>query len=131
MTSDVRSRMSDVRDSVRTEQVMVAVHDTIMETVTIVVRENEQGDTIRMSVMTERDRSRLMSDVRSKKEEMRAVHDTVYVERQDSVQVKDSGFTVHENRARASPVVSALKCIFWIIIAIGALTLLRFFINVK
>ena len=32
---------SEVRDSLRVEQVMVAVHDTIVETTTIVVRENE------------------------------------------------------------------------------------------
>ena len=58
---------SEVKDSLRVEQVMVAVHDTIVETTTITIRENEQGDTVRMSVVTDRDRSRSMYDVRSKK----------------------------------------------------------------
>ena len=86
--AEVRGLTAEVRDSLRVEQVMVAEHDTIVETTTIIVRENEQGDTLRMSVVRDRDRVRSMSDVRSKKEEVRVVRDTVYVERTDSVRVE-------------------------------------------
>ena len=85
---------SEVRDSSRVEQVMVAVHDTIVETTTITIRENEQGDTVRMSVVRDRDRVRSMSDVRSKKEEVRVVRDTVYVEKRDSLLVKSEELRV-------------------------------------
>ena len=40
---DVRNVMAETKDSVRVEQVMVAVHDAIMETTTITIRENEYG----------------------------------------------------------------------------------------
>lgn len=52
MKAEVRDLTAEVRDSVRTEQVMVAVSDSITETTTITIRENEQGDTIRMSKVT-------------------------------------------------------------------------------
>ncbi len=83
--SEVNGRTAEVRDSVRVERVEVAVHDTIVEVTTIVIRENEVGDTVRMSKVTERDRVRAMADVRSEKEAVRVSCDTVYVERRDSV----------------------------------------------
>ena len=49
MKSDVRSLKAEVKDSVSVEQVMVAVCDSITETTTITIRENEQGDTIMKS----------------------------------------------------------------------------------
>lgn len=113
---------SEVRDSLRVEQVMVAVHDTLTITKTITIRENEQGDTVRMSVVTGRDHSRSMYDVRSKKEEVRVVRDTVYVERRDSVLVKSEELRVKSDRPSAF--VSALKWVFWIIVAVGGLIVL-------
>ncbi len=88
MRSEVRTRATEVSDSVRVERVAVAVHDTIVEVTTIVIRENEVGDTVRMSRVTERDRVRAMAEVRSEKEEVRVRRDTVYVERKDSAVVK-------------------------------------------
>ena len=79
---------AEVRDSSRVEQVMVAVHDTLTITKKVTIRENENGDTVRMTTETDRERVRSISDVRSKKEEVRVVRDTVYVERKDSVLVK-------------------------------------------
>ena len=109
--AEVRGLTAEVRDSLRVEQLMVAVHDTIVETTTIVVRENEQGDTVRMSVVRDRDRVRSMSDVRSKKEEVRAVRDTVYVERTDSVRVERA---LHRT----------LKWVFWIVVGLSALIII-------
>ena len=114
--------ISEVRDSLRVEQVMVAVHDTIVETTTIVVRENEQGDTVRMSVVTDRDRVRDRSQLRDKSEKLIVRVDTVYVERRDSVLVKSEELRVKSDRPSAF--VSALKWVFWIIVAVGGLIVL-------
>ena len=121
MNSATSSTVQDSRDSVRVEQVMVAVHDTIVETTTIIVRENEQGDTLRLSKVTERDRVRDRAEVREQQERVVVQHDTVFVERRDSVRVSSSTIQDSGSAKRTSPVVSALKWVFWIIIAIGAL----------
>ena len=117
--SSTDMRATEARtDSVK-EEVMVAVHDTIMEVTTIHIQTNEAGDTIRMSTVTDRDRSRLMADVRSKKEETRVIRDTVYIEKRDSSFIKNTNLTNDTNRA--SPVVLTLKWVFWIIIALAGL----------
>ena len=120
VTSDVRSQRSEVRvDSVK-EDVVVAVHDTIMEVTTIHVRTNEAGDTLRMSRVTERDRVSERAAVKEMKEKVVLKTDTVYVEKRDSVLVKN------EEKARASPFEKSLKWIFWIVIAlIGLIVVLR------
>ena len=69
MKSDIKSMTNEKRDSVRIEQLMMAVHDTIVETTTITVRENEAGDTLGWSRVTERDRIRDRAAL--KNEEMR------------------------------------------------------------
>ena len=115
---------SEVRDSLRVEQVMVAVHDTIVETTTIVVRENEQGDTLRMSVVTDRDRSRSMYDVRSKKEEVRVERDTVYVERRDSVLVEMGQVRGDSYQSGGTALHRTLRWIFWIIVGLSALIII-------
>lgn len=113
---------SEVRDSSRVEQVMVAVRDTLTITKTITIRENEQGDTVRMSVVTDRDRVRDRSQLRDKSEKLIVRVDTVYVERRDSVLVKSEELRVKSDRPSAF--VSALKWVFWIIVAVGGLIVL-------
>ena len=122
--AEVRGLTAEVRDSLRVEQVMVAVHDTIVETTTIVVRENEQGDTVRMSVVTDRDRSRSMYDVRSKKEEVRVVRDTVYVERTDSVRVERGQVRGDSYQSGGTALHRTLKWVFWIIVGLSALIII-------
>ena len=119
--AEVRSLRAEVKDSSRVEQVMVAVCDSIAETTTITIRENEQGDTICMSMVTDRDRSRSMYDVRSKKEEVRVVRDTVFVAVRDSVYVSQNS---QKTLKSASPETSALKWIFWIIVGLSALIII-------
>ena len=106
------------RDTVR-EEVALMVHDTIREVTTITIRQNEAGDTVRMSVVTDRDRSRLRYDVRSKKEVVRVERDTVYVERKDSVLVQSSRFKVSGDSLshHTSAISHLLKWIFWIVVA--------------
>ena len=100
------------RDTVR-EQVMVAVHDTIREVTTITVQLGQAGDTVRVAQVTDRDRIRSKADVRSKKEVVRVVRDTVYVERRDSVVVRDAANISHHTSA----ISHLLKWIFWILVA--------------
>lgn len=122
-TTDVRSKMSEVRCDTVKEQVVVAVHDTIMETTTINVQTSEAGDTVRLVQITERDRIRAMSDVRSKRENVRIERDTVYVAVRDSI-AESRNYGVTEARNRASPVVSGLRWVFWIIVCLIVLVLI-------
>lgn len=114
VSSDVRRLTAEVRDSVRVEQVMVAVHDTIVETTTIVVRENEAGDTLRLSRVTERDRVRDRAQVKDREERVVVRTDTVFVEKRDSVLVQKA----QGPGARDSPFTMALKWVFWIVLAL-------------
>ena len=117
--TDSSFKIQDSRDSVRVEQLVVAVHDTIMETTTITIRENEQGDTLRVSTMTDRLRGRSRDAIAVQKTKTEVRIDTVFVAVRDSSFVKNTNGTNGTNRA--SPVAQTLKWVFWIIIAIGGL----------
>ena len=84
---------------------IVAVFDTITITKTITIRENENGDTLRMTTVTDRERVRSMSDVRSKKED-------VYVR-------TDGNVTKRVNR-----VAQTLKWLFLTLVAVIAIIIL-------
>ena len=104
------SRLSELRinesmEERSRESVVVAVHDTMMETKTITITKNVDGDTLRLTQITDRTRASAMSDVRSKKEDVRVRVDTVIVEKRDSVMVKR-----HQT--------SILKWIFFIIVSL-------------
>ena len=116
------SRLAELRINESMEErsrdsVVVAVHDTMMETKTITITKNVDGDTLRLTQITDRTRARAMSDVRSKKEDVRVRVDTVYVERRDSSYVKNTNGT-NDTNSRASPFVSSLKWIFLIIVSL-------------
>ena len=108
-------RSSDVKDSV-----LVAVHDTIMETVTITVDRNEAGDTVFTSVVTDRTRATARDRVRDKQESVVVKTDTVFVERRDSVSTTNRTDPTN----KASPMVSSLKWIFWIIVSLIVLVII-------
>ena len=74
----------------RTERLAVAVHDTIVEVTTITIRENEAGDTLRMAQITERTRTSVRYRVSDQRERVAVRTDTVYIEKRDSVEVKES-----------------------------------------
>ena len=131
--SNVESRATESRITDKRDSVVVAERDSVTITRTITITENERGDTIRMSMVTDRDRLRSMSDVRSQKEEMRVVRDTVYVEKRDSVaELRNHGGS--ESRkyggtesSGGNPVAQVLKWVFWIVVAV---TVLMIVINV-
>ena len=100
----------------------MAVHDTIMEVTTITIRENEQGDTLRVSTMTDRLRGRSRDAIASQKTKTEVVRDTVIIEKRDSIRVQDSGFRVNGDQ-RQNRWAQSLKWVFWIIIALIALVI--------
>ena len=128
LKSDVRSQMYEVtRDTVR-EQVMVEVHDTLREVTTITIRENERGDTLKVTQITDRDCIRSKADVRSKREVVRVERDTVYVAVRDSILVKSEERRVKSSISHHTSAIShLLKWIFWILVAgIVLIVILRF-----
>lgn len=99
--SDVRSQTTEViRDTVR-EQVLVAVHDTLREVTTITVQQNEAGDTVFRSVVTDRDRVRERAAVKDKEEKVIVRTDTVYVAVRDSTDVRNYGATESQSGGTA------------------------------
>lgn len=118
VTRESRDRVAtyETRDSVR-EQVMVAVHDTIMEVTTITVRENEKGDTIRMATVTDRTRSRGRDNIATYRTKVEVRTDTVYVEKRDSIEIR-SRPSIGGGQGGETALHSTLKWIFWIIIGV-------------
>lgn len=106
-----------MRDSVVVEQ-----RDTLREVTTVTIDRNEAGDTLRLSRVTERDRIRDRAQERRKEVEVRVVRDTVYIATRDSVSRSTTNFT--NERSRASPVVSGLKWVFWIIVSLIVLVII-------
>ena len=113
--TETRKIWSDVRESER-DSVVVTERDTVREVTTVMIQLGAGGDTTFQSVVTDRERLRDRSrqDVATHRSEVRV--DTVYVERRDSVLVKNS------NQARASPLLKILKWSFWIVVGLIALT---------
>ena len=113
--TETRKIWSDVREAER-DSVVVTERDTIREVTTVMIQLGAEGDTTFQSVVTDRERlrDRSRSDRATHRSEVRV--DTVYVERRDSVLVKNS------NQARASPLLKILKWSFWIVVGLIALT---------
>ena len=101
-------RRTDTKDSVVVEQ-----RDTLREVTTVTVDRKENGDTVRVSIVTERDRVRDRAAVKESKEKVAVKTDTVYIEKRDSVLVKNTNV-----KGRDSPVVMALRWICAIIIGL-------------
>ena len=114
--TETRKIWSDVRESER-DSVVVTERDTVREVTTVMIQLGAGGDTTFQSVVTDRERlrDRSRSDRATHRSEVRV--DTVYVERRDSVLVKNS------NQARASPLLKNLKWILWIVVGLIALTM--------
>ena len=112
------SETVEARDSV-----VVAIRDTVREVTTIHIQTNEAGDTVKVTTVTDRLRSRDCDAIAMQKTKTEIRVDTVYVERRDSVMVQGSGFKVNGEKARASPGVQTLKWVFWIIIGLIGLVI--------
>ena len=112
------------------DSVVVEVHDTITITKTITVDRTEVGDTVRISTVTDRERVRSRDRFKAQEKKVEVRVDTVYVEKRDSTSVTtlsldrlgtglaQGGVFQDSGAGRASPVVLALKWIFFIIIGL-------------
>ena len=110
---------STERAEKKVDSVVVVERDTIMEVTTITVDRNEIGDTVRVSTVTDRERVRNRDAIAVQRTKTEVQRDTVVVEKRDSVYIKNTNLANPTNKA--SPVVSSLKWIFWIIVAVIAL----------
>ncbi len=108
-------------DSVK-EEVMVAVHDTIMEVTTITIRENEQGDTLRVSTVTDRLRGRSRDAIAVQRTKTEVKVDTVYVEKRDSVEIR-SRPSAGGGQSGGTALHTTLRLIIWIIIGLIGLVI--------
>ena len=104
------------------DSVVIEHRDTLREVTTVTIDRNEAGDTLRLSKVTERDRIRDRAQVKEKERKVVVKTDTLFVAVRDSTDIRS--YEPLEVRSRASPFVSSLKCIFWIIIAVIVLTII-------
>ena len=122
--ASVESRVAEERITEARDSVVVELRDTLKEVTTVTVDRNDVGDTLRVTTVTDRTRASVRDRVRDVEVKIVEKTDTVYVERRDSsLQVTAYGLQ-EGDKARASPFVSALKWVFWIIIAIGGLVII-------
>lgn len=109
------------RDTVR-EEVALMVHDTIREVTTITIRQNEAGDTLKVTQVTDRDRIRDRSQLRDKSEKLIVKTDTVYIAVRDSILVKSEERRVKSSISHHTSAIShLLKWVFAVICAVGVL----------
>lgn len=117
--SELRVKNEELR--VDRDSVVVAVHDTVMEVTTITVDRNENGDTVRVSTVTDRERARRRDAIAVQKTKVVIEKDTVFIEKRDSIEIRSrpqgqSGAGLH----------TVLKWVFAIILAlIGLVIVLR------
>ena len=121
MTSErLQATAYSLQDSVK-EEVMVAVHDTIRETTTITIRENERGDTLRVSTVTDRERGRSRYDIATSRTKTEIRVDTVFIEKRDTIIVKSEELRVKSDQSGKTTLNSTLRWVFWIIVSLTVL----------
>ena len=117
------------------EQVVVTVFDTITITKTITIRENESGDTLRMTTVTDKTKATTRDRYHDVQEKVVVRTDTVYIER-DSLVVKNTNCTnrrsatvsganpTNGSKSSKGSIVQGLRWVFWILVAIIALIII-------
>ena len=120
-SSSTELRTAESRSMEAKDSVAVAVHDTIVETTTITIREDANGDTVKTSIVTDRYRGRNASGFRVQDSRVMVKMDTVYVEKRDSVLVSNTNLS-GETKKR-STLVGALKWVFLIIVGLIVLVI--------
>lgn len=100
--------------------------DTVKEVTTIIVRENEVGDTLRMTTVTDRTRASTKDRYHDVKEKVLVRTDTVYIEKEIDKQVAVAGPNVEIDEQgnvtrRVNRVAQTLKWVFFAVISIAIL----------
>ena len=115
---------------------LASVHDTLREVTTIIIQQNEAGDTVKQSVVTDRYRGRNAEaakvdfplravELNLHDERLTVQRDTVYIEKRDS-SLRVSSLGAYGLREDGTPTISSklsavskvLKWIFWILIGL-------------
>ena len=126
LKTETSSHISEVtRDTLR-EQVMVVVFDTVREVTTITICENEQGDTLRATTITDRSRASSRDHYHDVKEKVLVRTDTVYIEKEIDKQVAVAGPNVEIDEQgnvtrRVNRISQTLKWVFFATFAIAVL----------
>ena len=117
LTTDY-TNLTDKHDSVA-----VIIRDTLREVTTITIRENEQGDTLRVSTVT--DRERLTTRDLARATEVKVIEriDTVYIQK-DSVSVEDKKIGLSASTDGGSKWSGFLTYVKWIFALICAVIVL-------
>ena len=126
VSSRTEERRVEVRDTVR-ETVLVAVHDTLQEVVTITIDRNEAGDTLRLEKVTDRTRSRSRDAQQAIRSQRTVERDSVSTQR-DSVAVEDKKIglsaSTDEKESWSTKTARLLKWTCAVIVALGALIII-------
>ena len=122
-------RVESVESVEKVDSVVVEHSDTLREVTTITVQLNDTGDTLKISTVTDRERIRSMSDVRSKKEDVYVRTDTVYIEKEAEKTVAVVGPNVEIDKdgnvtKRVNRVAQTLKWLFLTLVAVIAIIIL-------
>ena len=105
----------------RKDSVFVAERDSVMITKTITITENEKGDTLRLTTVTDRTRASVRDRVKDVEVKVVEKHDTVYIEHRDSVYAETLRQAQGDSGGRKPAWLQGMKWVFWIIVAIGGL----------
>ena len=103
---------------------MVAVRDTVREVTTVTIATNEFGDTVKVVQITDRTRAASRDNVAAYKTKTVIKTDTVFVERRDSILVKNTNV-----KSRDSPFQRVLRLILWIVVGLIALGIFNFYVS--
>lgn len=114
------------RDTVR-ETAVVVDHDTLREVTTITIQQNEAGDTVKQSIVTDLTRARVRDNVAISRMKSEVVRDTVFIEKRDSVSTTTN---LSGETKKRSTLVGALKWVFFIIVGLIVLVIV-FKFNIK
>lgn len=121
LTTDY-TNLTDKHDSVT-----VIIRDTLREVTTITIRENEQGDTLRVSTVTDRERLTTRDLVRATEVKIVERIDTVYILK-DSINVEDKKIglsaSTDEKESWSTKTARLLKWTCAVIVALGALIII-------
>lgn len=106
---------------------LVAVHDTLQEVVTITIDRNEAGDTLRLEKVTDRTRSRSRDAQQAIRSQRTVERDSVSTQR-DSVAVEDKKIglsaSTDQKESWSTKTARLLKWTCAVIVALGALIII-------
>ena len=117
--TETRSLTQETRSE--RDSVALFVGDTLREVTTVTVQLGAAGDTVRVSTVTDRTRASVRDRAKAVEVRTEVRVDTVYLERKDSVYVSQNS-QISQN-SQAASLVSGLRWVFWIIVALAGLIL--------